>query len=219
MGLVLKEASIFPEYLDAYNRLKGYHDGMKWLIGVLNEDPNFTTELPPNSKCGVVHGGVLGQLNNHGLVVDVALVELAETVDFVPHCAASVKFPDLQSPSLTLGETGTEILDRESFPQHSFYVFGKGAKSNDTMQALVNPLNSDIYFRAVQLDDVGSLVFNCIHADANKRNWQCGDSGNWCWTEDGLLVGMGMANANIEGKNYCCMLPMSHVVAAIEQLI
>lgn len=219
MGLVLTAASIVPELLDAYDTLKipkGYHGGMKWLVDELGENPNFTTELPPDSQCGVVHGGVLGPLDNDGPVVDVALVKLA--VDVVPHCAASLKFPGLQSPSLTLGETATEILELEAFPRHVFSVFGRGARSIDTMQALVNPFQSDIYFRPVQPDGVGNLVFNCIHADT-KKNWQPGDSGTWCWTEDGLLVGMGMAYAHIEGKHYCCIMPMSHVVAAIEQLI
>lgn len=86
------------------------------------------------------------------------------------------------------------------------------------MQALVNPFQSDIYFRPVQPDGLGNLVFHCIHA-VTKKNWQPGDSGTWCWTEDGLLVGMGMAYAHIEGKHYSCLMPMFHVVAAIEQLL
>lgn len=218
MGLVLMAASIVPEYLDAYDTLKiskGYHGAMKWLVDELGE--NFTTELPVDSQCGMVHGGVFGPLNNDGLVVDVALVKLA--VDVVPHCTASFKFPGLQSPSLILGdETATAILEREDFPRHVFSVFGRGARSIDTMQALVNPFQSDIYFRPVQQDGVENLVFNCIHA-ITKKNWQPGDSGTWCWTEDGLLVGMGMAYAHIEREHYCCIMPMSHVLAAIEQLI
>jgi hypothetical protein len=78
MGLVLTVASMVPELLGAYDTLKiskGYHGGMKWLIQQL-ENPNFTTELPHDSQCGVVHGGVLGPLDNDGPVVDVALVRL-----------------------------------------------------------------------------------------------------------------------------------------------
>lgn len=124
MGLVLTAASIVPELLGAYDTLKiskGCYGGMKWLVGELGEDENFTTELPADSQCGVVHGGVLGPLDNDGPEVDVALVKL--TVDVVPHCAASLKFPNLQSQSLTLGETATAILEVEAFPRQVFSVF------------------------------------------------------------------------------------------------
>lgn len=52
--------------------------------------------------CGLVHGGVLGPLDNDGPVVDVALVKLAVDV-VVPKCTSSLKFPGVLSPSLTLG--------------------------------------------------------------------------------------------------------------------
>jgi len=50
-------------------------------------------------------------------------------------------------------------------------------------------------------------------------NWQHGDSGTWCWTEEGQLVGMGMGYAHIERRHFCCMLPMAEVVASIHHLI
>ena len=101
---------------------------MKWLI-----------ELSPDSQCGLVHGGVLGPLDNDGPVVDVALVKLA--VHVVPKCTSSLKFPGVLSPSLTLGETtATEIVELEAFPRKVFSVFGRGARSIDTMQAFVNPV-------------------------------------------------------------------------------
>ena len=220
MGLVVTAASLDPGLLDAFDTMnitKGYHGGMKWLTErLVDNNPRFSAQLPPNSQCGVVHGGVLGPLDNDGPVVDVALVKLA--VDVVSHCAPSLKFPSLNSPSLALGETSTQILNLDAFPRQEFSVFGRGARSIDTMQARVNPFQSDIYFRPVQSGGLGNLVFNCIHADTNK-NWQPGDSGTWCWTENGLLVGMGMAYAHIERKHYCCIMPMSNVVSAITQLI
>lgn len=219
MGLVLTAASSDPDLPGAYDRMKflhGHHGGMKWLIKQLEDNPDFTTELPSGSQCGVVHGGVLGPLDNDGPVVDVALVKLE--VDVVPHCAASRKFPGLQTPSLTLGETATEILELDSFPRHAFSVFGRGARSIDTMEAVVDPFQSDIYFRVVQPGGFENFVFYCIHAGTNN-NWQPGDSGTWCWTEGGLLVGMGMAYAHIDQKHFCCIMPMSNVVAVIAQLI
>jgi len=190
---------------------------MKWLVNQLKENNStFNTELLRDSQCGAVHGGVLGPLDNNGPVVDVALLRLDVNVE--QQCARSLKFPDMQSPSLTLGEVATEILNVEDFPRHIFTVYGRGARSIDTMEAVVNPLLSEIYIRPVNPSGVSNLVFNCIHA-VTKMNWQTGDSGTWCWTKVGLLVGMGMAYANIEGKRYCCMMTMSLVVAAIEQLI
>eukprot|EP01038_Epipyxis_sp_PR26KG_P007021 gene7021-9592_t len=225
MGLILTAASIDPAYIGAYENLKsniGYHGAMKWLIKELEDIPNFATELPPYAQCGVIYGGLLGPLENDGPVVDVALVKLS--VDGVSsQCATSPKFPALQSPSLTLGETAAKILEVEIFPQNIFAVYGRGAQSIDTMKALVNPIQSDIYFRTVEPGGLGALVFKCIQAAPTApadttKNWQPGDSGTWCWTEDGFLVGMGMAYAHIGGKDYCCMMPMSHVVSAIEQL-
>jgi hypothetical protein len=70
------------------------------------------------------------------------------------------------------------------------------------MTAVVNPLRSEIWFRIVlQPDVVGSLVFNCIHAETHQ-NWAPGDSGTWCWTEDGKLIGMGMACAHIYNQHF-----------------
>lgn len=221
MGLILTAASVIPELLDAYDTLKnkGYQGAMRWLIEELKDNMHFTAELPEGARCGTVHGGVLGALENDGPVVDVALIRLE--VDVATHCAPSLKFPDLKSPSLTLdktGDTATQILSLENFPRRTFSVYGRGARSIDTMHAHVNPLQNSIYFRTVQPNGLGNLVFECIHADTEK-NWQLGDSGTWCWTEDGLLLGMGMAYAHIEGQHYCCIMHMSNVLAAIEQLM
>ena len=49
----------------------------------------------------------------------------------------------------------------------------------------------------------GALSFRCVQA-AVTSNWGPGDSGAWCWTRDGRLVGMGMAYAHIDNAHYCC---------------
>jgi hypothetical protein len=85
-----------------------------------------------------------------------------------------------------------------------------------TMISTVDPLQHEIYFREVQPNGAGGLVFQCIHSLV-EMNWKSGDSGTWCWTETGHLVGM--AYASETGQNYCCILPMSEVVRAIEQLL
>ena len=163
-----------------------------------------------------VLGGVLGPLNNGGPVVDVAMVKLMEPPESI--CVSSFEFPGIMSPPLQLGDGATKILELAEFPRRPFSVYGRGARSASTMTAVVNPLMSEIWFRNVQPDGVGSLVFICIHAET-QRNWNPGDSGTWCWTEDGMLVGMGMAYAHIDNRHFCCMLPMPNVVAAIAQLM
>lgn len=227
MGLVVAAASRVPGLLDAYDTLKaseGHHGAMKLMIRHIKDcQPDFTTALPSDSECGVVHGGVLGKLDNDGPVVDVALMKL-HNADVQLFCASSLKFPDLKSPPMILydakcsnTQAATNILHLHDFPRKIFSVFGRGARSFGTMRALVNPFQSCMYFRPVQPDGDGGLVFECIHAETNS-NWKTGDSGTWCWTETGSIVGMGMAHAHIDGKHYCCILPMSLVIAAIEQL-
>jgi len=114
-----------------------------------------------------------------------------------------------------VGDNATNIL--KEFPEKSIFVYGRGAQSNGTMKAVANPVQSDIYFRVVQPTDLQNLTFHCIHA-LPRSNWG-GDSGTWCWTEDGLLVCMGMATAHIGGNKCCCILPMSDVLITITHLI
>lgn len=220
MGLIVNAASTFPGLLDGYDRVKstnGNQHAMKWLITQINDNNStFSAELPSEAKCGTVLGGVLGPLNNGGPVVDVAMVKLMEPPEAT--CVSSFEFPGITSPPLQLGDGATKILELGEFPRRPFILYGRGARSASTMTATVNPLMSEIWFRNIQPDRVGSLVFICIHAET-QRNWNPGDSGTWCWTEDGMLVGMGMAYAHIDNRHYCCMLPMSNVVAAIAQLM
>lgn len=220
MGLILNAASKFPGLLEGYDKLKGLignQPAMTRLISQIKDnDSTFTAELPPEAQCGTVLGGVLGPLNNGGPVVDVAMVKLMEQPEAI--CVSSLEFPGITSPPLQLGSGATEILEPAEFPRRQFSVYGRGARSASTMNAVVNPLRSEIWFRNVQPDGVGSLVFKCIHAET-LRNWAPGDSGTWCWTENGMLVGMGMAYAHIDNKHSCCMLPMANVVAAIAQLM
>ena len=219
MGLILGAASTEPELIDAYETLKstkGLHGAMQWLIEQLG-GADFTSKLSSVSQCGVVHSAVLGALREGGTAVDVALVELS--VEAEAHCVDSLKFPELKSPLLMLSDqsdTKSRILEPSDFPRSVFSVFGRGAQSVDTMQADVDPFQSSIYFRVVQSKGLGDMVFHCIHSTTQK-NWQSGDSGTWCWTEDGLLLGM--AYAHIDNQHYCCIQPMAHVVEAIKQLI
>lgn len=108
----------------------------------------------------------------------------------------------------------TPILRLTQFPLHSFKIFGRGAHSIDTMSATIKPIQSEIYFRIV---NIRNRTFKCVHGQVSQ-NWQPGDSGTWCWTEEGQIVGMGMAYAHIEGNHYCCILPIENVVSAIHQL-
>jgi hypothetical protein len=217
IGLILNESVLQPGLIETYDSLKenyGRQYAMKWLIEQLQENnPEFCGIPPIDSICGTVHGGILGPLNDGGPTVDVGLVKL-NGVPIDTYCTPSKKFPGLFSPDLCLKED-TEILKLDNFPYESFSVYGRGARSIDTMKATVNSLEKIIYFRELTL---GGLVFKCIHAETTM-NWKPGDSGTWCWTSDGKLVGMGMAHVEIQGRNFCCMMPMSDVEAAIRQLV
>lgn len=207
---------------DGYNALKGTQDpqhAMRWLC---REVPNASAlaVLPAEAQCGVVRGAVLGPIDS-GDVVDVALLLLGEGVDMAATCAPTLAHHDGQRcPPLVLGQTDAAppILPVGDFPPREFHVYGKGAGSSEMMRALVNPLEGEIYFRAVEPNGLGALSFRCVQA-AVTSNWGPGDSGAWCWTRDGRLVGMGMAYAHIDNAHFCCILPMSNVVAAAEQLL
>ena len=222
MGIIVNAASTDPGLLDAYDTLKeskGHLGAMKWMITQLRDNDNsFSTDLPLDAQCGCVLGGVLGPLDTVGDThVDVGLVTLS--IPTQQKCLSSRKFPELQSPDLYFKEGEDpmqKVLQRKNFPQTCFYVYGRGARSIDTMRATVNPLQTDMYFRTLELSV--DLVFRCIHAETNM-NWQPGDSGTWCWTEDKKLVGMGIGYAHIEGKHFCCMLPMTNVLESIQHLI
>ena len=82
---------------------------------------------------------------------------------------------------MQLGESATDII--REFPKKHFHVYGRGARSADTMVATANPLDNKIWFRAVCPEDLNNLVFNCFYAETCE-NWAPGDSGTWCWTED-----------------------------------
>lgn len=220
MGLIVTAA--YPHDLFRYENLvktSGHYSGMMLLIQQLkNNDAKFSADLPTGSMCGVVHGGILGPLHQEGPVVDVALLRLADNVEFESQCASSPGF--VKSPSLVLSDIATtNILEFKDYPRRKFSVFGRGARSDDTMEAIVNPLQSEIYFREVNPSGTAGLVFRCVHAVQQNPYWLPGDSGTWCWTADGALLGMGMARARIGGKSYCCILPMSDVLAAIERLM
>ena len=117
--------------------------------------------------------------------------------------------------TLHAADARSKILGVQAFLERVFQVYGRGARSIDTIEAVVNPLHALIYIRPL---DLLGLTFMCIHAETIK-NWLAGDSGTWCWTKEGLIVGMGMGYACIENRGYCCIMPMSNVLNAIEQII
>lgn len=222
MGMILGAAARQPGLLGEFERMKqlGLHKGMSHLVDRLTESTGgaFCCELTKKAEFGVVQGGVLGALADGGKVVDVALIRLNPEVIWEPHCRPSVLFPP--SPRLQLGDGATapimpllSLLCKPAFP-----VYGRGAVSNDTMEATINPLDTEMYIRNVEPGSLG-LVHRCLHASTKVRDWQPGDSGTWCWTGEGMLVGMGIAYASIGGVYYCCILPMEDVLAAIDQVI
>jgi hypothetical protein len=225
MGLVVTAANASdPALLQGYavrrnNAAKRTsQQAMGWLIGEIRDFPqqnDFDASLPESSPCGTLRGAVLGPLDNSNTNVDVALVLMETEVEHF--CLPSFEFPTVSSPPLLLDRCGTQILKVDSFPTHTFDIYGKGARSDGMMKAQVDPSQSEIYFRSVQPEENG-LTFMCVHAKA-KANWNPGDSGTWCWTQDGHIVGMGMASAYIDGKTYCCVLPMADVLSAIEQIL
>jgi hypothetical protein len=224
MGLVVEAArelddDLLPGY-ESRCASCGRQKAMEWLVNEIRDFEQcrtFDASLPGDAECGSLFDSLFGQLRLSETMVDVALVKMTQPVE--PQCFPSRVYPDVMLPHLQLGDGGTEILKVSDFPNCAFNVYGQGARSRGMMKAPVNPLQAHIYFRPVQPGGDDGLVFMCIHAKAKKDNWTCGDSGTWCWTEDGKLVGMGMAFASIQGENYCCMLPMEDVLSAIEQMM
>jgi hypothetical protein len=216
-GLIIDAASKYSGILKGYASLKnlrGNQKAMEWLFNQIADNEEFDAKLPDEAACGKVVGGILGSLNDSGTNVDVAVLKLETATEAL--CETSFALPGLNSPPLQLGENATNIL--REFPKKQFHVYGRGARSADTMVATANPLDNKIWFRAVCPEDLKIFVFNCFHAETSE-NWAPGDSGTWCWTEDGMLIGMGMAYAHIDRKHYCCMLPMEDVEAAINQIL
>ena len=219
LGLIVNAANkMSASKLGEYERVKqrGNFHAMRWLTEELRDDADFTTELSGDAKCGEVIGGVLGALEDNGPVVDVGLVRLDADVLVAERCTPSTLIPASPPLKLYAANARSKILETSAFPDRPFEVYGRGAKSIDTMKAFVDPLDSNIYFRDVMPGPY--LTHKCIHAETTK-NWEAGDSGTWCWTKEGLIVGMGMAFACIENRGYCCIMPMSNVLAAIEQII
>lgn len=227
MGLLMNAAHS-GGYIQGYETLKG-QQGQKYamdrLIGLLSEDiPNFSTSLPDDASCATVHSHILGPLpNNVNVNVDVGLLKLNEGVGVDPTCLNSVNFPvgsniGQPGPSLVLGdvETPTPLVDIDDFQNNptKFRVYGSGAYSAGRMEVLVDPTTCMIEH------EVNGTKFSCIQARVTQ-NWHAGDSGTWCWTNDGQILGMGFGFLYGEeiGDFSCLILPMSVVVTAIEHLL
>jgi len=219
MGLIVNAANKMSagklgEYERCVQQL-GHLCAMRWLTEELRDDADFTTELSGDAKCGEVIGGVLGALQDNGPVVDVGLVRLDADIIVAERCTLSKLIPASPPLKLYAADARSKILEVSAFPDRTFEVYGRGARSIDTMEAFVNPLHAVVYIRPF---DLSGLTFMCIQAET-KKNWVRGDSGTWCWTKEGLIVGMGMGYACIENRGYCCIMQMSNVLAAIEQII
>ena len=216
MGLILHQVNVHEdgaEFLQVHERMSQFESSFNRMKKLTNK-LNFFPDVTDTDECGRLFGAVFGPLNNGGTVVDVALVKMTE-LNLAETCHA---FDEIVSPILRLGDNGTQILELNSFPKKSFKVYGKGARSSGIMISNIDPIQNEIYFRQVQPDDTNGLVFHCIHSLV-EQNWRKGDSGTWCWTEAGELIGMGMAYTTEGGKVYCCILPMSDVERAIDQIL
>ena len=196
---------------------KGEKRAMVWLLDQVH--PPINPTLPQDAQCGTVQGGIFGHIPGRADPVDCALIRL--TTDMVDRCRVTpiMDNPPIY-PELRLGDGATPtFLDIQNPPNEVFTVYGQGAMSEGIMQAQVNPDEEEGFFRIVEGGDIGFLQFRCVHA-LYTANWQPGDSGTWCWTADGALVGMGMAyNTNDNGDKYCCILPMADVIAAAEHIL
>jgi hypothetical protein len=213
LGLIV-DAAAGTDLLRGYQILKQTktdQQAMKLLIEELEMNPEITHE----DSCGTFVNAKLGPTTS-GTVVDVAVIQVNKEINL--QCTHSTGIPNSPSLQLGFGDHGPQILDVKDFSNSSFKIYGRGAHSSGTMISTLDPRCPEIYFRSVVNPKEGALVFKSIHS-AVEKYWQPGDSGTWCWTEQELLVGMGFASATIGGIQYCCILPMSHVLEAIEELL
>lgn len=221
MGMLVSAVNRCDGLMGDYGTMiesKGHLQSTKWLIGQLHDnDAEFDAQLqlPCDAQCGQIHGGMIGPLHKDSSSdVDVGLIKLS--VSTAGKCARSRLGEE--SPDLLFDEregeeaTTCKILNPDRFPRRDFFVYGRGARSSNSMKGIVNPLQADIYLKALD------HVFHCILAKVTV-NWSPGDSGAWCWTDEGTLVGMGMAVEHIGTEHYCCLLPMEDVVSSVQQLL
>jgi hypothetical protein len=209
-----------PSLIGAYNvwkdvNVKGPFKAMHTLVTRTRAGTEtFSYELPADGEIGTFAGGRLGALSD-GTVVDVAVVRLA--TEMKNQCTESVKWEGLVSPPLVLGDNNpTPMLSVQDFPPECFYVYGRGARSSDTMRAVTHPLSALIRVR--DLKTPGSPTsYRCIHVNCPWSGFNTGDSGMWVWTEE-ALVGMAIGKVSIEGHCYCVALPMAVVLQALEEL-
>lgn len=168
-------------------------------------------------KCMAIFFGPL----ENGINVDVGLLELDKGV-VDPLCATSKLFPRQIGPELVLGEgSTTPIMDIQNL-EEKLTVYGSGAYSAGRME--VSFSYHDIYRTKINGPIMGEidhrLTFKCINAPV-IQNWHIGDSGTWCWSNDGEIIGMGFGILHGETNNdhRCLILPMDDVVTAIKQLL
>jgi hypothetical protein len=232
MGMVIEATLFDPNLLDTYDRMKddpkyvdnycrksnkSYDGGtrqfamnhLKKTIG--EEGEPFNVKVESDFACGtVVAGGGSFQIGTTTMNIDLGLIRL--NVAVCDTCTKDNDPSNPQSPNLILGQGGTSILKHTDFPRHPFLVYGQGAKSPGLMRAVVNLLTCETYVREIYISGV---VYHCICAKVLNGNWTKGDSGTWCWTEDGKLVGMGIGQLYDE----VYILPMSDVECAIQSIL
>jgi hypothetical protein len=221
MGTIVTVAS--TEQMLAYDLFKaqsGQCHALKWLNEDLkDDDPSFNVPISSHTcaKCAEVYGHILGPLHN-GVNVDVGLLELDDDDLMDPLCATSKLFPGQTGPELVLGEgSTTPVMDIHNLTTEKLSVYGSGAYSAGRMEVSFSP-HLDIYPTKIGPDEL--QVFKCINAPV-VQNWHPGDSGTWCWTDDGEILGMGFGvlHGETNGDHRCLILPMGDVVTAIHQLL
>jgi hypothetical protein len=136
-----------------------------------------------------------------------------------PLCATSKLFPGQTGPELVLGEgSTTPVVDIHNLTTEKLTVYGSGAYSAGRMEVSFSP---HLYIDPTKIGPDELQVFKCINATV-VQNWHPGDSGTWCWTDDGEILGImgfGVLHGETNGDHRCLILPMGDVVTAIHQLL
>lgn len=134
-----------------------------------------------------------------GKIVDVGLVLINTGVEVTNTFSTGLDGVTLQDGCVYQGQL-VSSLDADSFPPVMCDIYGVGARSDVALVTTIDPRRPDIFFRPlVSPGDSNALEFQCIHGQVFE-NFAAGDSGAWCLTSDGRLVGMAMASTFVGGN-------------------
>eukprot|EP01031_Cornospumella_fuschlensis_P027383 gene27383-33074_t len=143
MGLTINGAGTKMESYDQLKQLECHHYAIRTHMDtVMDESENsFNCMIPSDCECGTIMGPIFGADVN----VDVGVVQLLTGVELRERCCKSdqLKRGTLESPRLRLGHNATSILAPDDFPPLPFHVYGRGARSNDSMIATVDPTREE----------------------------------------------------------------------------